>query len=329
LANIELSSIKYAKHLLITDKSIMPIQKIDDSIFLPSGEFNNSWLEDEGFGSSLQAYADQTRLHLEHIEPLYRRRRDYDVNFPFESIIEKLKCFRWAHPIEHETRPTGEIDRTMPMLLGPLFTSKEYPWPRHKRKFRAPLCQFDLEAVGSLQGVDLGSGLLQLWLGSSFDDYEARVIPKSALQKERITPVPDGLDRDYFKKKDIFSGDFCDWSDSKGEGKSVAITGIKTKILTWPNSLKQDLDDLAYNVKPDHKAVIEDFLKCLADEIPRSTPHFFGNFSPIQYSVESMPPCLIAFESNGPFYWGDGGNAQIFYIKENENARFIFEWSCP
>ena len=46
--------------------------------------------------------------------------------------------------------------------------------------------------------------------------------------------------------------------------------------------------------------------------------------------TNEMPSCLLAFESSWPFIWGDCGNAQIFYKKNNVDGRleFSFAWSC-
>jgi hypothetical protein len=108
----------------------------------------------------------------------------------------------------------------------------------------------------------------------------------------------------------------------------VVITGTGKPTMTWPSELGQELEDLAYNMQDENAVIIAEFVEFLpASASP--TPHFFGNFDTIQYSPKDMPPCLLALESQGPFIWGDSGNAQIFYIPQDDGTtKFHFEWSC-
>ncbi len=295
----------------------------------PPGKLAKSLLHDETFAANLVAYAAQTSAFLETIAPLYAQRDDYDINLPFDTIIAMLAGLRWAYPIKTRTARTAKVDRTRPMLIGPLFTSADHPWPQHEGKFREPLCQFDLEEVGALQGVDLGSGMLQLWLGPEFDDYHIRIVPKSAVTRANLTPLPPEICPSYFEGTAFFAADWDSWLNHEDGGDTTLIAGTKKKILTWPSYLDDALCDLLYNIDEAHKPPVEDFLKCLGFRAPRTAPHYFGNFNAIQYNVEEMPPCLLSLESNGPFIWGDCGNAQIFYSRTADGTlHFSFAWSC-
>lgn len=64
------------------------------------------------------------------------------------------------------------------------------------------------------------------------------------------------------------------------------------------------------------------WLDCCGDD---EYPCLFGTFHQIQYAAEERNLPLICFESIGLREWGDGGNAQVFYSKEQG---FSFDWSC-
>lgn len=57
----------------------------------------------------------------------------------------------------------------------------------------------------------------------------------------------------------------------------------------------------------------------------QSYPCLLGTFQEIQYRAADKVAPLICFEAIGMREWGDGGNAQVFYSKEEG---FSFEWSC-
>jgi hypothetical protein len=286
-------------------------------------------LEDTEFGNELMARALILAEFLSKIEPSYRDREDFEYNFPFRRIIATLECFRWAHPIQTADVKTPLVDRLQPMLIGPLFTSEKYPWPRDSDTYREPISQFDLEWAGQIGGVDLGTGILQLWLGPSWDDYEIRVIPKDDFKPELLTPIPDGVTHAYFKDGMFFAGDFQSWLDSECAGESIVITGTDKPVMSWDETLYDELDDLAYNMNDENGAVITEFLEILPRRTASCAPNLFGNFDPIQYRIEDMPPCLLVLDSHRPFMWGDSGNAQVFYIQSSDGTfRFHFQWSC-
>lgn len=54
-------------------------------------------------------------------------------------------------------------------------------------------------------------------------------------------------------------------------------------------------------------------------------PCMLGTFESIQYCAADRDVPLVCFEAIGQREWGDGGNAQVFYSKENG---FSFDWSC-
>lgn len=218
------------------------------------------------------------------------------------------------------------------MFIGPLFTSDKHPWPRNARRYMEPLIQFDLEWAGQLENVNLGKGILQLWLGScwsEFKTHEIRIIPKEDFLPELLTPIPKVINRRYFGDNSYFAGEEYSWLDKKNEGAAVIMTQISKPKITWHRSLRDVLDDLAYNMGDENATPIHEFLEILPAKSPSPTPHFFGICNPVQYDAADMPPCLLALESEGPYMWGDSGNAQLFYLAEEDGTtQFGFAWSC-
>lgn len=227
--------------------------------------------------------------------------------------IEAFRNFKWAFPIKVGKVPAATCDRTRPMLVGPLFTSDDYPWPDSME----PIAQFYLGATGKLNGVNLGDGLLQLWLPQYGQEYSIRIIPLSDVSEGRLTPPPyEALEVD-----DIRFGAPWTWP----EGSDVfEITGCSQGVLVWDDEIYEhrntgyDLIDSLIHFLP----VCRSYQRSLA-------PHFFGHCVPIQYSLSERPPLLLAMESDDLFTWGDMGNAQIFYeVQPDGSVKFSFEWSC-
>jgi len=57
-----------------------------------------------------------------------------------------------------------KVDRLGEVIMGPMFSSQEYPWPEESGFPMAPLIQLDLRNESQLGGVELGDGLLQVWM---------------------------------------------------------------------------------------------------------------------------------------------------------------------
>jgi hypothetical protein len=292
----------------------------------------NEQPQDFEFGEALIARSKILSQYLQKIEPSYQDGENVDCNFSFESIREMLTCFRWSYPIISNVAPTVDVDRLSPMLIGPLFTSDKHPWPRNARRYLEPLIQFDLEWAGQLGNVNLGKGILQLWLtpfGSEFNHHEIRVIPKEDFLLELLSPIPEVITRHYFGDNSYFAGEEYSWLDKENEGDAVVMAQIGKPEMTWHRSLRGALEDLAYHMGDENAAPINDFLEFLPAKSPSPTPHFFGICDPIQYDAAEAPPCLLALESEGPYIWGDSGNAQLFYVPQKDGTTlFDFAWSC-
>lgn len=264
----------------------------------------------------------------------------FDCDWYLEDLKRGLCSFRWLYPLVLKQVPVEKFKRVEPALSGPLYTSAEFPWPEVSGLLREPVAQFYLQDVGAMIGTDLGEGLLQLWVGPGHADHLIRTIPTNLVDPSLVTPVPQRISNEYFSsshQQQRFSvGASGTWpkEDANGLRRVWLIDGVGPKIMSWSKCLTADnddpeLEDLLESVEFEEYRDFIDLLPSNSLATDESDHHFFGNFDPIQYSVEEMPPTLLALESADPFYWGDHGNAQIFYeISRDSRPSFRFRWSC-
>lgn len=301
--------------------------KINDvTTLLPRGRIPPQGLSDEAAGSAIIKYAELLAETIAHV--MSRFEKESDEWEELEGIRNSFLAFRWAYPIKLEAVEVGECDRTQGMISGPLFTSNEFPWPEKNGKYREPIAQFYLEDVGKLSDENVGTGLLQLWVGPDSDDYLIRIIPHFAISADGLSEFPDDINENYFENS--VSYDPIKAWPVRG-CKIYQITGVSDKVLNWDSLVKFAADDYSFDEKFG-KGLAEEiraFTAIIPSDLPNTEPHFLGNFSLIQYDVAMMPRTLLALESKPCFMWGDFGNAQIFYeATTSGETRFTFSWSC-
>jgi hypothetical protein len=243
-----------------------------------------------------------------------------------EELYVQCGEFRWAWPLRLRESASHRVDRCRPLLGGPLFTSADYPWPIHGGRALEPIAQIDLATVGAIGAVDLGSGLLQLWMGDT--DGVLRVIPENAATHSELTAIPadlDALGYDERYNDPVRANTVPVWRRS-----SFAIIGHRPRVLSGPPLLRTALEGcLVRNLRPALHRSLTRLDRLLPDTWSMPTPHYFGNFDLIQYDVIDRPPVVLALESDGIFFWGDCGNAQLFYkIAAVGAPEFSFDWSC-
>lgn len=215
--------------------------------------------------------------------------------------------------------PTQHADRTRSMLEGPFFTSDEYPWPSgDEGKYASPVVQIDLREVTRIKGNDYGDGLLQVFIADDSSNFEIRVIPRTDVNKNQMTPYPQGTE-------DQFAG-FITGKYWLGYGGVVSqIVGYEEPVLSahvYASDGAPEDDD------PDLFKEIFEKMESLS--VNDSGIHMFGTFYPIQYRhSEYGGEVLMALDSNLCYSWGDSGNAQIFVNRSQDGAvMFHVEWSC-
>lgn len=301
--------------------------KLEDvTALLPKGRIPPKGLCDEVAGTAVIEYAKILANKIAHT--MSRFEKESDEWEELERLRNTFLAFRWAYPIKLKPIRSEKCDRTQGMIGGPLFTSSEFPWPEKDGRYREPIAQFYLEDVGLLIENDLGNGLLQLWVGPEYNDYLIRTVPISAISAENLTAYPPEIIGDYFEHSPFYAG-FEAWPEK--DCKVYKIAGIKNKVLSWDSLINFAADDTSFdeNYGKELADELTAFAALIPQDLPATEPHFFGNFSLIQYDVSMMPRTLLALEGGPCFLWGDCGNAQIFYDhKEDGTTDFSFSWSC-
>lgn len=108
-----------------------------------------------------------------------------------EFLIARVKAARSGFPMLLDERPAKQIDRLGSVLLGPVYTSNQYPWPIDSDgNPMAPLCQMNTAQFPvKMDGVD---GLVQVWMaatGGAHGDTLIRVIPAAKVVVTEMTAV--------------------------------------------------------------------------------------------------------------------------------------------
>lgn len=247
---------------------------------------------------------------------------------------DSFRAASWAWlPDFHVTTPEA-INRRGEILLGPLFSSLQNPWPVDEIGPKIPLAQIDLANASRVSDVNLGTGFLQLFcsMGDALGGrVETRVIERDCVENEELVSPPS------FPKQ--FRG-FASvgWAQDEGApdrllyGKScLQILGYSQKQFSvWlPSNIAENYD--LSSCSDELKGNITEFDAIQDLNRDRWSPggfHLFGCFYPIQYYPGDRGAVLFTFESEYGFNVGDG-QGQIFYKLDEEYGPFFdFDWAC-
>jgi predicted DNA-binding WGR domain protein len=219
---------------------------------------------------------------------------------------------------EHKAVAADQASRRKSMFPGPFFTSASYPWPMKNGKHAVPIIQVDLRELAALSGEELGDGLLQIWLHDYPSTLE-RVVPRVSVDNDALAEdVPTALSS-MDKEFGSYSRHFL-----QPDGEVEQIVGYGPPIL----SVYADCDAIEYALGYELPPEIER-LRTILEKIKGNTSehHAFGSFTRIQQGPGEVGKVLIALESTPPFFWGRGGNAQVFYEFKKKGPYFWFNWS--
>ena len=255
------------------------------------------------------------------------------------AYASQFNAGAWAWDPITKSVEDSKVDRLGEVIMGPIYTCAEYDWPSKDGKPMAPLIQLDLAKASEIGGVNLGYGLLQVWMphkAIAGKDQLIRVVPKEFVGVEKQTPVvalPEDLDPLQCREEE--------WDDDADDfvpALAYQISGYAPKrysIPLRPIKDNHEIKDITSN--PALLGKIKEFDKLLQTSkkkgpksIGTSNCHLFGAFSEIQYAAHERPLPLFCFESDEfGLMWGDGGNAQLFYkLGPSGEPTFTFEWSC-
>jgi hypothetical protein len=268
-------------------------------------------------------FAEKLEIHKSLISMIKVIRAKYGSEGWFQQELDirlrEIEMGRSAWLFDLVETPLLDVDRRKSMLAGPFFTSEEYPWPVADGKHNIPIVQIDLRDLSNLSGEGVGDGLLQLWILGDSDVGDIRVIPRDMVDSSDLTndiPTTATMNLDW--------GCFAECLNGEGDAVYV-IRGFSGPVFSMYSSL-ESFDDKSADGIAELSTVME-----LATKIKGELGghHAFGSFSPVQYSPGECENVLIALDSDLPFFWGDSGNAQIFYtLKESGDPVFSFRWSC-
>lgn len=215
--------------------------------------------------------------------------------------------------------PISELDRSVSMLSGPFFTSADNPIPSTSQGMLLPIVQLDLREISKLSGHDLGDGLLQLWCDPDWENPDRGrvfVIPREEVDNQPITPfvyVPHpASDESPVPGQWVFD-------PAATEVQVIAAfesVGLQCQT-SYLDVYSEDLSDDVRDSVADDIQKFQELTEC------RSELHLLGSFHPIQYSAVDVGwNCLIHFRT-----WGSSGNAQVFYLRDEDGMAFRFDES--
>lgn len=260
-------------------------------------------------------------------------------------LEENLNCGAWSWSPILEKVPAKRINRCKDVLNGPIYTCEGYEWPMYENLPMIPFIQLDLKRCSRVSGVDLGTGLLQIWFGCGLfmgKDAFIRVVPADLVHKDKLLPVPAF---DMEKLSDSTPA-YSYWADSEDAVPATRIAGYKRRRFTLPD-IHLDTADSGIDVehwelsKPRGKqkrpGLSDECLQMIGQFVElrkyvlenwRPGTHLMGTFDTIQYSQRERAFPLFCFDGAEEFNFGDG-NAQIFFEKDNTGKMsFSLDWSC-
>ncbi|MDP3211914.1 DUF1963 domain-containing protein [Methylotenera sp.] len=255
--------------------------------------------------------------------------------FVNDNIVNSIDAYAWAWDPILKKVSTGDIDRCGDVLYGPIYTCSGYEWPEYGGFPMVPIIQLDLDRCRDVSGMEFGSGLLQVWNGHKQDvqDSMVRIIPNSSVSKDNLLPIPK-IDRMLtFNIPPDWTIDLIE--DEDISETAVQIIGYKAKRFTsqltfGAKGVFGKPSNWASSGVPLEKIKsFDEILKSNSKKWSPANNHLFGTFEPIQYSGSERDTPLFCFEGDYGFDWGDGGNAQLFFRKdESGNVSFYMDWSC-
>lgn len=239
----------------------------------------------------------------------------------------------WSWPPRLKEVPAEKINRCGDVLNGPIYTCEGYEWPMHENLPMVPFIQLDLKRCSRVGGVDLGTGLLQVWFGVDLimgEDAFIRVVPADLVHKDKLLPVPAF---DMEKLKDSTPA-YLLWADTGWRAtKATQIASYKPRRFTIPYTyaFREDYKEQLLGLNKDCKRMIKEIdsmIKYIRERF-RTGTHLMGTFSAVQYSPSELPTPLFCFDGDEKCYnFGDGNGQLVFEKDGNGKVTFSLFWSC-
>lgn len=250
-----------------------------------------------------------------------------------EDYEEWVNSGVWSWPPRLKEVPAEKINRCGDVLNGPIYTCEGYEWPKYNNLPMVPFIQLDLKRCSRVSGVDLGTGLLQVWFGCGLimgEDAFIRVVPADQVHKDKLLPVP-AFD---MEKLGDSTPAYLFWADTGWRAtKATQIVSYKYRYFTLPHAYtfreehREQLLGLGKNCKQMIKE-LDSMIEFSRERFSTGT-HLMGTFGSIQYYPSECPTPLFCFEGDLEFYNFGDGNGQLFFIKDSTGKiSFSLDWSC-
>lgn len=247
---------------------------------------------------------------------------------------ERLDTAAWAWEPEIQPMNPADLDRTVESLRSPVFSSEKHPWPQADGSPALPVLQVDLARASLKGGVELGNGLLQMFVpltDSLGRNPLFRVIPLVDVVASELTPVPT-----FQRIKMPFVA--MDWACSEfdeDDEDTHALQIVSYKPAKFMVQSLGSLIDLVDIGNAEHSALrkrikaFDTLIKKSSAKWSASGVHLFGTFPSIQYKASERPSPLFCLQSEvWGFNFGDGNGQLFFDLSRQGVARFSFDWSC-
>ena len=253
-----------------------------------------------------------------------------DSDSEIDYFENAMSTGSWAWDPIFEQRHPSRINRLGDVLLGPLYTSADHPWPEKNGVPMIPLLQLDLDNASKLGGLNLGGGLVQAFV--AVDDYlgqkiRVRTIDRMDVSANALDPVPN-----FVTEGRVFAS--VDWAKPNldaDESPCLQITGYQHKRFSFSGSSALSEWINFEKFSPEEKVKMlrfDEILESCSTDWSGGGFHLLGTFYPIQYKQDERDWPLFCLESDHGFNFGDGQGQLFFDVDGSGEVFFYFDWSC-
>lgn len=238
------------------------------------------------------------------------------------------RAYRVGWDIDLKKSSLDEIERETAILNAPLYTSERHPWPRNAAGlYLLPIVQLDLAELSALSGVDLGTGLAQLWQDEI--TMVPRLVPTGDISREVVTDIPEFLRGVNLEELHYSLGDH---GMPYFLTRPYKVNGFSGPYLFGPFSYDDDLKRLSeLRTQP---SSLRDAFRAFRREIAKGRRRYnqvnrvMGSFEPIADQILDHPPTLFSSDDDNKLNTGDAGNITMHYDASGSSITLSGHFDC-
>src|SRR5690606_2031834 len=251
-------------------------------------------------------------------------------------LAELLNLARYSFPLITEKCEAERLDRRASMLAGPFYTNHEYPWPGTPGGVYEPLVQIDLAWAGDVGGVNLGTGLMQVW--SARTETFFRVLSAVSVAAHQPEPIPkwaaildQGADLSRWFTWDTRESDVGCWvtHGHRAVGVEEKVPDIHQAVVRFLESEvidRADEYDSALVEAARQALKIENSLSSTSRRATSVSGSLFGNVHPWNWDA-TLDRVLLNLQSDNVFCFAGEGQGTIYYhLDPCQEPQFWFDW---